>query len=260
MVRDLVSVGVANCGAVARTGRSQERENGSTSVETTCHLSARPLMTRQSFLLDDRLTTYIADHTNAPDQLERALIAETAELPEAMMQIGPEQAEFLRFLVRISGAHAILEIGSFTGYSALAMASALPEGGTVVALDASEEWTNIARRYWEKAGLSDRIDLRIGPAAETLAAMPEEPTFDLAFIDADKTGYPEYLSLVVPRMKSGGIVVADNTLRSGKVADPSDTSESIEAVRRFNRAASDDDRLDTQLLPLFDGLTIAVKR
>jgi len=217
-------------------------------------------MTRRSFLLDDQLATYIADHTIAPDQLERALIAETAELSEAGMQISPQQAEFLRFLVRISGAHAILEIGSFTGYSALAMASALPEGGTVVALDASEEWTNIARRYWDKAGLSDRIDLRIGPAAETLAAMPEEPTFDLAFIDADKTGYPEYLSLVVPRMKSGGIVVADNTLRSGKVANPSDTSESIDAVRRFNRAASDDDRLDTQLLPLFDGLTIAVKR
>ncbi|MCZ6462600.1 MAG: SAM-dependent methyltransferase, partial [Actinobacteria bacterium] len=107
-------------------------------------------MTRRSFLLDDQVATYIADHTNAPDQLERALIAETAELPEAMMQISPEQAEFLRFLVRISGARAILEIGSFTGYSALAMASALPEGGTVVALDASEEWTNIARRYWDK--------------------------------------------------------------------------------------------------------------
>ncbi len=217
-------------------------------------------MTRQAYLVDEQLAAYIGAHTAAPSDLEQALIDETGELAEAGMQIGPEQAEFLRFLVRISGAHAILEIGSFTGYSALAMASALPEGGTIVALDASEEWTNVARRYWDEAGLADRIDLRIGPAAETLAAMPEEPTFDLAFIDADKTGYPEYLSLVVPRMKSGGIVVADNTLRSGRVADPSDTSEPIDAVRRFNRAASDDDRLDTQLLPLFDGLTIAVKR
>ncbi|GMQ85320.1 MAG: class I SAM-dependent methyltransferase [Acidimicrobiia bacterium] len=217
-------------------------------------------MTRRSFLPDDRLTAYIAGHTAAPSDLEQALIDETGELAEAGMQIGPEQAEFLRFLVRISGARAILEIGSFTGYSALAMASALPEGGSVVALDASEVWTNVARRYWEQAGLADRIDLRIGPAVESLAAMVEEPTFDLVFIDADKTGYPEYLSLVVPRLKSGGIVVADNTLRSGRVADPSDTSESIDAVRRFNRAAADDDRLDTQLLPLFDGLTIAVRR
>ena len=217
-------------------------------------------MSRQSFLLDEQLSAYIADHTPPPSELERALIDETAELAKADMQISLEQAAFLRFLVQVSGARDILEIGSFTGYSALAMASALPEGGTIVALDVSDEWTAIARRYWKEAGVEDRIELRIGPAADSLRAMAEEPTFDLAFIDADKTGYPEYLELVIPRLNPGGVIVADNTLRRGKVADPAETGESIDAVRRFNAAAAADPRLDTQVLPLFDGLTVAVKR
>jgi len=217
-------------------------------------------MARRSFLLDEQLGEYIAAHVPRPDELEQELIEETSHLEMAGMQIGPEQAAFLRFLVKVSGARRILEIGSFTGYSALAMASALSEDGTLVALDRSEEWTAIARKYWDKAGLADRIDLRIGDGAESLAAMPEEPTFDLAFIDADKPGYPAYLELVVPRLNAGGILVADNTLRHGVVADPSETSESIEAVRRFNDEIFSDDRLEAQLLPLFDGLTVAVKQ
>jgi caffeoyl-CoA O-methyltransferase len=216
-------------------------------------------MSRQSFLLDEQLSAYIADHAPAPSPLERELIEETGHLEMAQMQISAEQAAFLRFLVTVSGAEQILEIGSFTGYSALAMASALPADGSLIALDRSEEWTAIARRYWEQAGLADRIHLRIGDAAESLAAMPEEPTFDLVFLDADKTGYPEYLELVVPRMNQGGVLVADNTLRRGLVADPADTSESIEAVRRFNDLIVADDRLEAQLLPLFDGLTVAIK-
>jgi caffeoyl-CoA O-methyltransferase len=216
-------------------------------------------MSRQSFLLDEQLSAYIADHAPAPSPLELELIEETGQLEMAQMQISAEQAAFLRFLVTVSGANQILEIGSFTGYSALAMASALPADGTLITLDRSEEWTAIARKYWEQAGLSDRIDLRIGDAAESLAAMPEEPTFDLVFVDADKTGYPEYLELVVPRMNQGGVLVADNTLRRGLVADPEDTSESIEAVRRFNDRIAVDDRLEAQLLPLFDGLTVAIK-
>jgi caffeoyl-CoA O-methyltransferase len=216
-------------------------------------------MSRQSFLLDEQLSAYIADHAPAPSPLERELIEETGHLEMAQMQISAEQAAFLRFLVTVSGAEQILEIGSFTGYSALAMASALPADGSLIALDRSEEWTAIARRYWEQAGLADRIHLRIGDAAESLAAMPEEPTFDLVFLDADKTGYPEYLELVVPRMNQGGVLVADNTLRRGLVADPEDTSESIEAVRRFNDLIVADDRLEAQLLPLFDGLTVAIK-
>jgi caffeoyl-CoA O-methyltransferase len=216
-------------------------------------------MSRQSFLLDEQLAAYIADRVPAPSPLERELIAETGQLEMGQMQISPEQAAFLRFLVTVSGAKQILEIGSFTGYSALAMASALPADGALIALDRSEEWTAIARRHWEQAGLTDRIDLRIGDAAESLGAMSEEPTFDLVFLDADKTGYPEYLELVVPRMNPGGVLVADNTLRRGRVADSEDTSESIEAVRRFNDLITADDRLEAQLLPLFDGLTVAVK-
>ena len=216
-------------------------------------------MSRQSSFLDEQLSAYIADHAPTPSPLELELIEETGQLEMAQMQISAEQAAFLRFLVTVSGANQILEIGSFTGYSALAMASALPADGTLIALDRSEEWTTIAKRYWEQAGLSDRIHLRIGDAAESLAAMPEEPTFDLVFVDADKTGYPEYLELVVPRMNQGGVLVADNTLRRGLVADPEDTSESIEAVRRFNDRITADDRLEAQLLPLFDGLTVAIK-
>ncbi len=217
-------------------------------------------MSRQSFLLDDQLSAYIADHTPPPSELERALIDETAELAEADMQISLEQAAFLRFLIQVSGARDILEIGTFTGYSSLAMATALPENGSIIALDVSDEWTAIARRYWKKGGVEDRIDLRIGPATDSLRAMAEEPTFDLAFIDADKTGYPDYLELVIPRLNSGGVIVADNTLRRGRVADPDQAGESIDAVRRFNASAAADPRLDTQVLPLFDGLTVAVKR
>ncbi len=217
-------------------------------------------MSRQSFLLDDQLSAYIADHTPPPSELERALIDETAELAEADMQISLEQAAFLRFLIQVSGARDILEIGTFTGYSSLALAPALPENGSIIALDVSDEWTAIACRYWKKGGVEDRIDLRIGPATDSLRAMAEEPTFDLAFIDADKTGYPDYLELVIPRLNSGGVIVADNTLRRGRVADPDQAGESIDAVRRFNASAAADPRLDTQVLPLFDGLTVAVKR
>lgn len=217
-------------------------------------------MTRSHFLLDDRLSAYVDAHDPQPSELEQRLIDETAQLAESGMQIAVGQAAFLRFLIAVSRAERVLEIGTFTGYSSLAMAQALPATGSIVALDASEEWTAVARRYWKEAGVEDKIDLRIGPAAESLRAMPEEPMFDLAFIDADKTGYPEYLELVVPRVRSGGVIVADNTLRRGRVVDPSDTSEHIDAVRRFNDLAAADDRIQSQLLPIYDGMTIAVKK
>jgi predicted O-methyltransferase YrrM len=219
-----------------------------------------PTMTRNHFLLTGQLADYVDAHSPQPTELEQRLIDETGKLAEWEMQIAFGQAAFLRFLIEVSGAERILEIGTFTGYSSLAMAQALPETGSIVALDVSEEWTAVARRYWKEAGVEDMIDLRIGPAAESLRAMPEEPVFDLAFIDADKTGYPEYWELVVPRVRSGGIIVADNTLRRGRVADPSETSEHIDAVRRFNDAAAGDDRVASMLLPVFDGMTIAVKR
>ena len=217
-------------------------------------------MTRSSFLLDDDMAAYLSARTAPPSELEQALIEETAQLPEAGMQIAWEQAAFLRFLVAASRAKKILELGSFTGYSALAMASALPEGGTLTALVHIEEWTASARRYWEQAGVADKIDLHIGNAAEMLRAMPQEPTFDFVFIDADKPGYPEYLELTVPLLESGGVLVADNTLRRGRVIDSSDTTEGIEGVRRFNDAIAADERLESQLLPLWDGVTVAIKR
>ncbi len=217
-------------------------------------------MTRSSFLLDDEMAAYLSARTAPPSALEQALIEETAALPEAAMQIAWEQAAFLRFLVRASGAKRILELGSFTGYSALAMASALPADGTLTALDHSAEWTAIARRYWKQAGVDDRIDLHIGNAAALLRAMRPEPSFDFVFIDADKPGYPDYLTLTVPLLEPGGVLVADNTLRRGRVLDPAETSEGIAAVKRFNDELAADDRMDSQILPLWDGVTVAVKR
>jgi caffeoyl-CoA O-methyltransferase len=137
------------------------------------------------------------------------------------------------------------------------MAEALTEGGTLVCCDVSREWTDIARRFWEAAGVADRIELRIGKAADTLLAMPAEPTFDLVFLDADKAGYPDYLELIVPLLQPGGLLVADNVLWSGRVVDPAATDASTEMLRRFNDLAAADPRLQTHLLPLYDGLLVA---
>jgi len=214
----------------------------------------------RSFLVDDALAAYLAAHSPTPTPLQLELIEETARLSNASMQIESAEATFLQFLVKVSGARSILEIGTFTGYSALAMASVLPTDGRLVACDVSGEWTSIGRSYWDRAGVTDKIDLRLGRAIETLTEMPEEPTFDLVFIDADKTNYPQYLDLVVLRLVTGGLLVADNTLWSGRVIDAGVDDADTVALRRFNAAAAADERLDTQLLPLFDGLLIAVKR
>ena len=217
-------------------------------------------MTRSSFLLDEGLEAYVRAHNPQPDDLVRELVAETGTLPSPGMATAPEQAAFLGLLVRLTGARSILEIGVFTGMSSLAMARALPAGGRIVACDVSEEWTAIARRYWERAGVADRVDLRLGPAAETVAALPEEPTFDLAFIDADKPGYPRYLELVVPRLLPGALLVADNVLWHGAIADPDDDEDGTQSLRRFNDAAAADPRLETYLLAVFDGLLLARRR
>ena len=217
-------------------------------------------MTARNFLLSDALDAYVRAHTEPPDPIARDLIAETAALPMAGMQIGPDEAGLLALLVRISGARDLIEVGTFTGYSSLAMASALPEGGRLLCCDVSEEWTAIARRYWRRAGVADRIELRLAPAIETLRALPAGPQFDLAFLDADKERYPDYFAELVPRLRPGALLLADNVLWSGAVADDTDQRESTAGLRRFNQLAVHDDRLETVLLPAFDGLSISRRR
>jgi predicted O-methyltransferase YrrM len=192
----------------------------------------------------------------------RRLREATAELPEAHLQIAPEEGQFLQLLVRLLGARRVLEIGTFTGYSALWMALALPEDGRLVTCDSSEEWTAIAREYWQEAGLAERIDLRLGPADESLAALVEEERghYDLAFIDADKEGYDGYYEACLKLLRGGGLVVVDNTLWSGRPADPEDHDADTVAIRQFNDKLHADERVDLSLLPLVDGVTLARKR
>jgi caffeoyl-CoA O-methyltransferase len=201
-------------------------------------------------------------HSTRPDDVQRSLIKETAELgPISGMQIAPDQGVLLGVLVRLCRAQFIVEVGTFTGYSSLAMAKALPEGGRILCCDVSEEWTAIARRHWERAGVADRIELRIAPAIETLKSLPNGPVVDMAFIDADKGGYQSYYDELIVRMKAGGLICIDNTLWSGRVAaSDTDVDADTAALKAFNDNLVDDDRVDVVLLTVGDGLTIAQKR
>ncbi len=206
------------------------------------------------------MSAYVLAHSESPDQVMAALIAETAQLPEVNMQIGPDQAAFMTLLARSLNVRRAIEVGTFTGLSALAVARALPEDGSLLCLDINAEWTAIGRRYWELAGVSDRIELRIGPAGQTLAALPEEPTYDFAFVDADKTGYAGYVAALHPRMQSNGLVLLDNMLRGGRVLGGAETSADDEAVIALNDELVADSRWETVLLPVADGLTLLRKR
>ncbi len=219
-------------------------------------------MTRRSEWLSAELEDYVVSHSARPDDLLEQLAAETAaSWPDAAgMQIGPEQGTLMTMLARLTGARRALEIGTFTGYSSICIARGLAEGGHLTCCDVSEEWTSVARRYWGMAGLSDRIDLQLRPAAETLGALPAGQEFDLAFIDADKGGYIGYWDDVVPRMRAGGLILVDNTLFSGQVADPANSRDVVAAIRAFNDHAAADDRVELVLLPVGDGLTLARKR
>jgi predicted O-methyltransferase YrrM len=195
--------------------------------------------------------------------LVRRLREETSRLPHAGMQIGPDQAALLAMLVRMLGARRALEIGTFTGMSALAVASALPEDGRLVACEVSEEWTRVARRYWQEAGVSARIDLRIGPAADTLDALIRDGgagSFDFAFIDADKTGYDDYYEACLRLLRVGGLIALDNMLWSGAVADPGVHDADTEALRALNLKIRDDPRVEACLLSVADGVMLARKR
>lgn len=215
----------------------------------------------KSFLLTDELAAYLVDHGTPPDEHQLRLMADTAELGGvAGMQVSPEQGALLTLLTRIAGARRAVELGTFTGYSALCIARGLVDGGRLLCCDISEEWTSMARRAWAGAGVADRIDLRIGPALDTLRSLPATAELDLVFIDADKPAYGDYLTEVVPRLRPGGLLLVDNTLWSGRVIDPGADDPDTLAIRAFNDRVAADERLDSVILPVADGLTLGRRR
>lgn len=205
---------------------------------------------------------YLVAHGTPPDDTYEAIRADTlaAAGDFAGMQIGPDQYALLRLLVEVVGVRLAVEIGTFTGTSAAAIASGLEPGGRLICCDISDDWTSIARRHWEAAGLADRIDLRLAPATETLTALPADPPIDFAFIDADKPGYLDYYEAIVPRLRVGGVVVADNVLWSGNVVDESATDDNTLAIRAFNDHVAADERVSKVMLAVGDGITICRKR
>lgn len=219
-------------------------------------------MARASITMDERLHEYLIANGSTPDEVMSDLITETyAALPDrAGMQIGPEQAAFTTMLTRLIGVRNAVEVGTFTGMSSLAIARGMPEDGKLICFDVSEEFTAIARRYWKRAGVADRIELRIGDARENLGGLPTDPHLDLAFIDADKPGYLAYWEALVPRMRPGGVIAVDNVLWHGTVADPdADPNPNLTAIKEFNAHAAADKRVDLVMLPIGDGLTLARK-
>jgi len=211
--------------------------------------------------LDRKLYDYLLAHRTPDDTVLRELREETARLGDrARMQIAPEQGTFLRLLVAAMGARRAVEVGTFTGYSAICIARGLAPGGRLLCCDVSAEWTAVARRYWERAGVADRIDLRLAPAAETLRALPGEPVLDFGFIDADKTGYPVYYEEVLRRLRPGGLIAVDNVLWSGAVVRANKRDADTRAIRRFNDLVAADERVDSVMTPIADGITVVRKR
>jgi caffeoyl-CoA O-methyltransferase len=221
-----------------------------------------PIMARRSLELDDRLYDYLVQFGTRESDLLKDLRAETAKLPGAGMQIGPEQGAFMGLLVELIGARRALEIGTFTGYSSLCIAGALPADGKLICCDVSEEYTKVARNYWRRAGLESKIELRLGPAVATLDALieAEVEAFDFAFIDADKTNYGNYYDRALKLVRPGGLIAIDNVLWGGGVAKPEENDEDTKAIRALNEKVRNDDRVTLALAPIGDGLTLARKR
>jgi caffeoyl-CoA O-methyltransferase len=220
-------------------------------------------MSNRTIQMTDRLYDYMLSVTSREHPVLAELRAETARMPRAGMQIAPEQGQFMAMLVTLLGARRTLEVGVFTGYSSLAVALALPSDGRVVALDISEEWTSVGRRYWQAAGVADKVDLRVGPAAESLRALVAEGCtgeFDFAFIDADKERYDTYYELALQLVRPGGLIAIDNVLWGGSVADPADQDADTRALRALNEKLHGDTRIDLAMVPIGDGLTLARKR
>ena len=215
----------------------------------------------KSFQLSPEVHEYLVAHGTPPDEVQRALITETAALGGiSMMQVAPEQGALLTMLTKLVGARSAVEVGTFTGYSSLCIARGLAKGGHLLCCDVSDEWTAIARRYWERAGVADRVELRIAPALETLQSLPDDPTIDLAFIDADKPGYISYYEELVRRIRPGGLLLVDNVLWGGNVVDPDVNDANTEAIRACNDHIAADARVEVVMLPVADGLTLARTR
>lgn len=220
-------------------------------------------MANRSLTITDALHDYILRQTLREPALLAELRQETSRLPMANMQIGPEQGQFMALLVELIGARQALEIGTFTGYSALCVALALPADGHLTACDVSEEYTAVARRYWARAGIADKIDLRLAPAVETLDALLAKGragTYDFAFIDADKSSYDAYYERALALLRPGGLVVVDNVLWGGDVADPAKKDSDTTAIRALNKKIRDDARVSMSLIPVGDGLLLARKK
>lgn len=220
-------------------------------------------MSNRTLGLDDRLYRYLVDHSVPENTLLAELRQATAALPMAQMQIAPEQGQFMALLVQLMGARRTLEIGVFTGYSALVVALALPADGVVVACDINKEYTAIARQFWQKAGVASKIDLRLGPAVETLEqliAAGEADSFDFAFIDADKSSYDRYYEQALQLVRPGGLIALDNVLWSGQVADPAVQDNRTNLIRALNAKLHQDNRISLSLVPIADGLTLALKK
>ncbi|MBD1864671.1 MULTISPECIES: class I SAM-dependent methyltransferase [Trichocoleus] len=220
-------------------------------------------MSNKTLDLTNQLYDYLLSNSLREPELLAQLRQKTAEHPMAQMQIAPEQGQFMALLVQLMGAKKTLEVGVFTGYSSLAVALALPADGKIIACDVSEEYTAIARRYWQAAGVANKIELRIGPAVDTLdqlLAAGEAETFDFAFIDADKSNYWNYYERSLQLVRPGGLIAIDNVLWSGRVADPKVQDNRTESIRAFNAKLHQDQRITLSLVPIADGLTLALKQ
>jgi caffeoyl-CoA O-methyltransferase len=218
-------------------------------------------MAPRSFLLTDALHDYVLAHTSPADAALQDLRRETEALGgPSRMQISHDQGALLTLLCRAIGARSAVEVGTFTGYSAICIARGLAPGGRLLCCDVSEEWTGIARRAWERAGVADRITLEIAPALDTLRALPQEATVDLAFVDADKPSYRSYAEELIPRLRPDGLLVVDNVLWSGAVVDADNHDENTEHIRAFNDWLAADERVDCVMLPVADGVTLARRR
>jgi len=220
-------------------------------------------MSSSTLQLNEKVHDYLLGHSLRESTVCQQLRKETMPMKMGMMQVSPEQGQFMAFLVELTGTRKAVEAGTFTGYSALCVAQALPADGTLVCCDVSDEWTAVGKKYWEQAGVSDRISLRIGPAIDTLKSMRdagEEGTFDFGFIDADKANYQSYYEHVIALLRTGGLLLIDNVLWGGSVANPDKTDEDTEAIRALNTFVHHDDRVSLSMLPVGDGLTLALKR